>query len=146
MRALDKEVDGGLTLMLYCVRWSPDGERFLVYFGNHCVVKERGEPKLGYVFCTDREMKDLHLAVDLSFGQRGVHWSWHPDGEHLIGYGPDDRAPRGMSLCQVRWDGSDYRSISAHARAAASSASPARGLRPTASSGSRRVLASSVCT
>jgi len=125
LRALDKEIDGGLTLMLYCIRWSPDGERFLVYFGNHCVVKERGEPKLGYVFCTDRELKDLHLAVDLSFGQRGVHWSWHPDGEHLIGYGPDETAPRRMSLCQVRWDGSDFHSISQHASGGHPSISPA---------------------
>ena len=33
----------GLTLMLYCVRWNRQGTRFLFYFGNHCVVKERGD-------------------------------------------------------------------------------------------------------
>ncbi|MFW6293680.1 MAG: hypothetical protein ACOC7V_15345, partial [Spirochaetota bacterium] len=34
----------GLTLMTYCVRWNPAGDRCLFYFGNHCVAKERGEP------------------------------------------------------------------------------------------------------
>lgn len=104
----------GLTLMAYCVRWNPRGDRFLFFFGNHNVVKERGEPRLAYVFTSDRSFTDIHLAVDISYGRRGVHWSWHPDGEHLFGYGPSPDDPGRMCLAQVRYDGSDYRCVSPH--------------------------------
>lgn len=104
----------GLTLMLYCVRWSPDGSRFLFYFGNHTTpgVPERDEPKVAYVFTSDRSLKDFHLALDLSFNRRGVHWSWQPDNEHLIGYGPDPAQPETPCLAEVRYDGTGYRKIS----------------------------------
>jgi hypothetical protein len=116
--------DDGLTLMVYCVRWSPDGERFLFYFGNHNVVKRRGEPRLSYVFTADRALEDIHLAIDLSFGRPGVHWSWHPDGVHLIGYGPDPYEPGELCLAQVAYDGSDYRRLSQHASGGHPSVSP----------------------
>ncbi len=115
----------GLTLMTYCVRWSPSGDRLLFYFGNHCVVQEREEPRLAYVFTATRDLQEIHLALDLSFGRRGVHWGWHPDGEHLIGYGPDPQAPGQICLAQVRYDGSDYRKISSHCSGGHPSISPA---------------------
>ena len=127
----DKEIksihgsDDGLTLMSYCVRWNHDGSRALFYFGNHCVDKSRGEPKITYVFTTDRHFKELHLALDFSFGKRnGVHWSWHPDGEHLIGYGSDPEDPKKLCLAQVNYDGTDYKKISKHASGGHPSISP----------------------
>lgn len=102
----------GLTLMTYCVRWNRQGTRMLFYFGNHCVDRSRGEPRVAYVFTCDRDMKDLHLAVDL-FERPGVHWGWQPDGEHLIGYGPYSDKP-GTGLAQVRYDGTGYRILSDH--------------------------------
>lgn len=116
--------EDGLTLMCYCVRWSPDGSRLLFYFGNHCVHGSRGEPRLSYIFTADRELRDLHLAVDLSYGRPGVHWSWHPDGEHLVGYGPVPGDPARMCLAQVRYDGSGYRRISEHRSGGHPSVSP----------------------
>ena len=101
----------GLTLMSYCVRWNAAGSRLLFYFGNHCVDKSRGEPRLAYVFTADRELKELNLAVDLSYGKSGVHWSWHPDGEHLIGYRPDPEVEAQLCLAQVHFDGSDYKRL-----------------------------------
>lgn len=115
----------GLTLMAYCVRWSPDGSRLLFFFGNHCVVPERGEPKITHVITTDREMKHFHVAVDLSYGRRGVHWSWQPDNEHLIGYGPHPDDPSRACLAEVRYDGTDYRMINEHASGGHPSVSPA---------------------
>ncbi len=103
-----------LTLMLYCVRWNPEGSRMLFYFGNHCVVKERAEPRVGYVMTADRDLHDIHLAVDLGFGNRGVHWSWHPDGRRLLGYGPDPDTPGRVCLAEVNFDGGGYRRISRH--------------------------------
>jgi hypothetical protein len=105
--------DEGLTLMTYCVRWNPQGDRFLFYFGNHCVVPERGEPKVASIFTANRDLSEIHLAVDLSFGKRGVHWGWHPDGEQVLGYGPD---PDGDGLCiaAVRYDGTGYRKLCSH--------------------------------
>lgn len=116
--------EDGLTLMAYCLRWSPDGSRLLFFFGNHCVVKERGEPKITYVFTTDREMKQLHVAVNLSYGRRGVHWSWQPDNEHLIGYGPRPDDPSKTCLAEVRYDGTGYRMLSEHASGGHPSVSP----------------------
>ncbi len=101
-----------LTLMLYCVRWNPSGSRCLFFFGNHNVVRERGEPRLAYVFTADRDLKELHLAVDISYGRRGVHWGWQPDGEHLIGYGPDPDQPEKICLAEVAFDGSGYHRLS----------------------------------
>ena len=130
LRKADKEIKSrlgegdGLTLMLYCVRWNPDGSRFLFYFGNHCVAKGRGEPKLAYVFTSDRDLKEIHLAVDLSFGKRGVHWSWHPNGEDLIGYGPDPDDPERGCLAKVHYDGTGYTRISRQAGGGHPSISP----------------------
>lgn len=106
--------DEGLTLMVYCVRWNRAGDRFLFYFGNHCVVQQRGEPRLGYVFTADRNLNDMHLALDLSFGRSGVHWSWQPDNQRLIGYGPDPEDPTRPCLAEVRFDGTGYRRLSRH--------------------------------
>ncbi len=114
----------GLTLMLYCVRWNRQGTRFLFYFGNHCVVQERGEPRLSYVFTADRDLTDIRLALDISFDRRGVHWGWQPDGETLIGYGPRTDGLPGTCLAEVRWDGSGYRMLSDHASGGHPSASP----------------------
>lgn len=101
-------INDGLTLMCYCVRWSPDGERCLFYFGNHTVARVRNEPRIGYVFTADRDFKEIHLAVDLSFGKPGAHWSWHPDGKRLVGYGPDPDMPTKTSICMVNYDGTNY--------------------------------------
>lgn len=106
--------DEGLTLMTYCVRWNRQGTRFLFYFGNHCVVKDRGEPKLAYVFTADRQLKDIRLAIDLSFGRNGVHWGWQPDGETLIGYGPHPDGRPGQCLAEVKYDGKGYRKLADH--------------------------------
>ncbi len=104
--------DDGLTLMTYCVRWNRAGDRLLFFFGNHCVVKERGEPRLSYIFTSDRELKDIHLAVDLGFNRPGVHWGWQPDNERLIGYGPDPDNANRKCLAEVRYDGTGYRKLS----------------------------------
>lgn len=118
--------EDGLTLMLYCVRWSPTGDRCLFYFGNHNTVAARGEPRLAYVMTADRELGEIHLALDLSFGRRGLHWSWQPDGERLIGYGPDPDAPERLCLAEVGWDGSGYRRLSRHASGGHPSVCPAQ--------------------
>ncbi|MDI4647785.1 hypothetical protein [Cohnella hashimotonis] len=126
----------GLTLMCYCVRWSPGGGRLLFYFGNHCVNSGRGEPRLAYIFTADRELRDVRLAIDLSYERSGVHWSWHPDGERLVGYGPDPADPTRMCLAEVRYDGSGYRKISEHHSGGHPSVSPAdRNLLVTDESG-----------
>jgi hypothetical protein len=104
----------GLTLMTYCVRWNRQGTRFLFYWGNHCVVGSRGEPKISYVFTSDRKMQEIRLAVDLSFGRRGTHWSWQPDGETLIGYGPRSDGQPGTAPAEVRYDGTGYRTLCDH--------------------------------
>lgn len=114
----------GLTLMIYCVRWNRAGTRGLFFFGNHCVVKERGEPKITSVFTFDRDLKEIHLAVDLSFDRRGVHWSWQADDENLIGYGPDPDDATRQCLAEVRYDGTGYRKISTHASGGHPSTSP----------------------
>lgn len=92
----------GLTLMCYCVRWSRDAKRMMFHFGNHCVVKERGEPKILYLFTCNRDFSDLRLALDLCGG--GVHWSFHPDGKHLVGYEQN-------FLSSVGVDGTGFRKI-----------------------------------
>ncbi len=118
--AADEEVrsrlgkNEGLTLMTYCVRWNRQGTRFLFYWGNHNVVKSRGEPKLAYIFTSDREMKEIRLALDLSFGKRGSHWSWQPDGEALIGYADRTNGEPGADPAEVRYDGTGYRTLCHH--------------------------------
>lgn len=101
-----------LTLMAYCVRWNSKGDRCLFYFGNHCVDKRRGEPRLSYLFTADREFKEIHYVLDLSKG--GVHWSFHPDGIHLIGYARDPMDESKTCLCMVKYDGTGFRKISSH--------------------------------
>lgn len=132
--AADREVrarlggDEGLTLMLYCLRWNRQGTRCLFYFGNHCVVKERGEPRVSYVMTADKDLKDIRLALDISFERRGVHWSWQADGERLIGYGPDPEGSKeGYALHQVRYDGTEYQKICGHGSGGHPSVSPANG-------------------
>ncbi|EIP96413.1 hypothetical protein OpiT1DRAFT_00828 [Opitutaceae bacterium TAV1] len=130
IRATDRELAATLgagdaaTLMLYCVRWTRDARRFLFFFGNHCVVKERGEPKLTYILTADRSLDEIHVALDFSYERRGVHWSWQPDGDHLIGYGPDPQNPGRQCLAEVRYDGTGYRKLSNHASGGHPSVSP----------------------
>ena len=104
----------GLTLMCYCLRWAQNGERCLFYFGNHNVSKIRKEPKIAYVCTAKKDLSDIHIAVDLSFGRNGVHWGMHPDGNRLIGYGPKLDEPDKQVLSIVNYDGSDYTNISQH--------------------------------
>ncbi len=104
----------GLTLMTYCVRWNPQGTRLLFYFGNHSVVRERGEPRLAYVFTAEHGLKNVRMVLDLSFEKTGVHWGWQADGDHLIGYGPRADNPSKRCLAEVRYDGSSYRKLSDH--------------------------------
>lgn len=115
----------GLTLMTYCVRWNRQGTRFLFYFGNHCVDRRRGEPRVAYVFTADRSLRNPRLVLDLGFGRSGVHWGWQPDGETLIGYGPRPDGGPGRCLAEVRYDGTNYRKISDHAGGGHPSVSPA---------------------
>ena len=129
LQATDEEIrsrlasDDGLTLMTYCLRWSPDGSRFIFHFGNHCVVAERGEPKVMQVIASDREMKTFHTTLDFS-SKRGTHWSWQPDNEHLIGYAghPDD--PSRLCLAEIRYDGTGFRMLSEHGSGGHPSVSP----------------------
>jgi len=114
----------GVTLMAYCVRWSPDGSRLLFYFGNHCTVAQRGEPRLAYIMTADRDLSNVQLALDLSYGRPGVHWSWQPDNNRLIGYGPDPDDETRLCAAEVDQDGAGYRKISAHASGGHISASP----------------------
>lgn len=131
IRAADREIrnrlgpNEGLTLMTYCVRWNRSGTRCLFFFGNHCVVKSRGEPKINCIFTADRSLGDVRLVLDLSFGLRGVHWAWQGDDEHLIGYGPTPDDPTGMCLAEVRYDGTGYRRLSDHRSGGHPSTSPA---------------------
>ena len=115
----------GLTLMTYCVRWNRQGTRCLFFFGNHCVDPRREEPKITSVFTADRELKEINLAVDISFDRRGVHWAWQPDGERLIGYGPRPENPGKTALAEVRYDGTGYRLLSDHHSGGHPSVSPA---------------------
>ena len=131
LMALDRELSekngtaAGLTLMTYCVRWTHDAKRFLFYFGNHCVVKERGEPRIACIFTCDRDFSNLRLALDMS-NSRGVHWSWHPDGEHLIGYGnpPDNPDQEQACMSIVRYDGTGFRELCSHFGSGHPSVSP----------------------
>ena len=81
----------GLSLMAYCVRFSPNGKHFLVYFGNHCVVPERNEPRVSHVFYGHTGSKELHFALDVS--GKGCHWSVQDNGQ-LIGFTRTDEDTR----------------------------------------------------
>ena len=95
--ALDNELKNkynrvcGLSLMAYCVRFSPNGKHFLVYFGNHCVVPERNEPRISHVFYGHTGSKELHFALDVS--GKGCHWSIQDNGQ-LIGFTRADEDTR----------------------------------------------------
>ncbi len=105
----------GFTLMTYCVRWNRQGDRCLFYFGNHAAPTTHNEPRLCYIFTADKELKDIHLALDLSFdGPRGGHWSWHPDGKQLIGYATTEDNTNKFSVCTVNYDGTEFKKISNH--------------------------------
>lgn len=127
----DKEIrerwGDGLTLMSYCVRWNRDGSRLLFFFGNHCVDRNRGEPKLTYIFTADRDLRDIRLALDLSYGTPGLHWYWQPNGQWLVGYGPDPEDRTRLCLAEVKYDGTGYRKISSHKSGGHPSISPADG-------------------
>lgn len=112
-QAATERFGDGLTLMTYCVRWTPDASRLLFHVGNHLAPRSRGEERILYVMTAAPDLTDLHVAVDLSYGLPGVHWSWQPDGEHLIGYGPLEDDPARMGLAEVARDGTGYRIIAA---------------------------------
>ncbi|WP_116951767.1 hypothetical protein [Jiangella endophytica] len=114
----------GLSLMAYCVRWNGDGSRLIFHFGNHLAAKGRGEERVGYVMTARPDLSEISMAVDLSFGRPGLHWSWQPDGQTLLGYGPDPENPAQACLAEVRHDGSGYRRLSSHASGGHPSASP----------------------
>jgi len=117
--------DTGLTLMTYCVRWNSSGTRCLFFFGNHCVARERQEPRIASVFTADRSLGDIRMAVDLSFGRPGVHWGWQANDNQLIGYGPHPEDPARLCLAEVNADGSGYRFLSDHQSGGHPSTSPA---------------------
>ncbi len=110
----DRELRGrnhtpaGLTLMCYCVRWSPDASRMLIHFGNHCVDPARGEPKILYLYTCRRDFSDLRLALDLCRG--GVHWSFQPDNTHLVGYATLP-GTKHSCMASVRYDGTDLHKL-----------------------------------
>lgn len=85
----DRKVDGGLTLMVYCVRYDRTGRRIMFHFGNHCTDKRRGEPKVMSLYTADCDadgnISNLHCALDMSYDGNGVHWSWAND-DSLLGY------------------------------------------------------------
>ena len=104
-----KEKTGDLTtLMAYCLRWSPDGKKCLFHFGNHCVDRSRGEPKIMYILTADADLSHVRVALDLCGEKTGVHWSFEPNGEKLIGYGWNPDAPKERCLMEVNADGTDY--------------------------------------
>lgn len=114
----------GATLMVYCVRWSPDGSRLLFYFGNHCVDPKRGEPRIAYIMTSDRSLGQIHVAMNLS-ERSGGHWSWQPGSESLIGYGPNPEQLKETCLVECRFDGTQHRKLSNHKSGGHSSVSPA---------------------
>lgn len=77
----------GLTLMAYCVRFSPNGKHFIIYFGNHCVVSERNEPRVSHLFYGKTGSDELKFVLDMS--GRGVHWSVQDNGKLVGFYRPD---------------------------------------------------------
>ena len=100
------------TLMSYCLRWSPDGKKCMFHFGNHCVDRRRGEPKIMYILTADADLSNLKLALNLCLDHTGVHWSYQPDSQHLIGFGYRPGQAGEKALMEVRDDGTDYRPLS----------------------------------
>ena len=100
------------TLMAYCLRWSPDGKKCMFHFGNHCVDKRRGEPKIMYILTANADLSNPRLALNLCLNHTGVHWSYQADGRRLIGYGyrPDGAGPN--CLMEVNDDGTEYHPLS----------------------------------
>ena len=86
----------------------------LFHFGNHNVDKSRGEGRICYLFTAKHDLSDIRLVLNTGDGKVGVHFGWHPDGEHLIGYYTHPDAGGKLALCQVRYDGTDLRIISRH--------------------------------
>ncbi len=106
------EIYGGneiLTLMCYCVRWNKQGTRFLFYMGNHSAPNARQEEKITYIFTADKDFNNIKLALNLT-GRSGCHWSWHPDGEHLVGYA-DVVTPGILCFAEVKYDGTGLKKI-----------------------------------
>lgn len=106
-----RKTGDGLTLMAYCLRWSPDGKKCMFHFGNHCVDRRRGEPRIMYILTANADLTNVHLAREQCEENKGVHWSYQPDSRHLIGYG----FPQGcqeLCLMEVGDDGTDYRPLS----------------------------------
>ena len=103
------------TLMAYCLRWSPDGKKCMFHFGNHCVDRSRGEPKIMYVLTADSDLSNVKLALNLCEGHSGVHWSYQPDSRHLIGYGTAPGTTGKYCLMEVADNGSDYHVLSENA-------------------------------
>ncbi len=105
----------GVTLMIYCARCSRDGERVMFHFGNHCTDHGRGEPHLLTLFTAkchpDGSVSEVMPALDLSFGRTGVHWSWLPHTEGLIGYASEP-GEKTLKLMRVDRDGQNLRTIS----------------------------------
>src|SRR5690606_21616288 len=54
-----------LSLMAYCVRWTPDCSRVLFHFGNHLAANSRGEPRVGYVMTARPDLSEVTTAVDM---------------------------------------------------------------------------------
>lgn len=110
---MDARYEGGLTLMVYCVRFSRDGRQLLFHFGNHCVDTRRGEPRLLSLFTANYSPKDglseVRHALDLNFEQNGVHWSWDNRGG-LLGYFGKKGEP--MYLAGISRDGRNFHKIS----------------------------------
>ena len=103
--------DEGLTLMSYCVRWDRTGENLMFHFGNHC--QKRGEPRLSYIFCADKNLNNVRYTLDIGGDVVGTHWNWHPDGKGLVGYyKPSKEQP--FHIASVNADGTDLKKIINH--------------------------------
>ena len=101
------------TLMAYCMRWATNGQKTIFHFGNHCVDKRRGEPKITYVLTCNKDLTDIKVALKLNKDAAGTHWSYQPDGKRLSGYGydPADPLKKPWHLMEVNDDGTDYHTL-----------------------------------
>jgi len=109
-----------LTLMIYCARYSRDGKNIMFHFGNHCTDRSRGEPHLLSLFTArvgEDGISDVRHALDLNYARNGVHWSWMPDNENLIGFAnlEEDGTVGRKCMASVHRDGTDYRVITREA-------------------------------
>ncbi len=112
-----KRTEAGLTLMIYCARFSRDGKYVMFHFGNHCTDRRRGEGHILSLFTARCDafgrLSEIQMALDLSFERDGVHWSWTPENT-LLGYmraSPDDP----LALTRINRDGGGRRLISRNA-------------------------------